>query len=813
MGSFLQDVKYAVRMLATNRGFTIVAVVTLALGIGANTAMFSAVNAILLRPLPYKNSNRLVNVWGSSAKYPGFRMTLSVPEFNDINAQNHSFEILAQYNDKTMSWTGHGDSEVLSVTDVSQDYFATLGVSPARGRLFTPDEETPGKDQVVILTDAVWKTRFGGDATVLGQTMILDGAAYTVVGIMPPGFEIQNAGDYSPEIWKPFARSEKVAQGRQQRETFVIGRLRRGISVEKAQAEAQIIAANMAKAYPKDDEGQGLTVMSMKQGVVHGVQPALLILLAAVGFVLLIACVNVANLFLARSWKRQREFAVRAALGATRARLIRQLVLESVLVAIVGGFAGLTIAAWGIDVMRRLAPPETPRLAGIGLDQSVLWFTLGISVLTGIAFGLVPALQTSRPDLNAFLKEGAATNISGYGSRRHHRLRSLLVVSEVALAVVLLIGAALMLKSFSRLTHKNPGFRTDHALTADVALPEAKYKTEQKQREFFDDLLSRIDRLPGVESAALMTTPLLSNYLRMTEFSVEGQPNKDSRFEPYFEMKVVTPAYFQTAGIALLQGRGFDERDTGKSPGVVIVNETLARRYWPAGEAIGKRVSYSTDKDGHPDWCQIIAVATDARDVALIQLPKAEIYLPFQQNITSSISLIVRAKADPAFLEPAVRQAVWSIDRDIPVEEMATLEQAVARSEAEPKFHTVLLGVFAALGLTITLVGIYGVISYSVSQRTREIGIRMALGAQSRDVLRQVLWEGMKLALAGLAIGIIAALALTRVLAALLFEVRATDPVTFVMVSSLLACVALAACYLPARRATRVDPLVALRYE
>ncbi len=813
MGSFLQDVKYAARMLATNRGFTIVAVVTLALGIGANTAMFSAVNAILLRPLPYKNSNRLVNVWGSSAKYPGFRMTLSVPEFNDIRAQNHSFEIMAGFRDYTMNWTGHGDPEVLSVTNVSQDFFTTLGVSPARGRLFTPDEATPGKDRVVILSDAMWKSSFGGDSAALGQTIILDGAAYTIVGIMPPGFEFQNASDYSPQIWKPFAPSAKVAQGRQQRETFVIGRLRRGVSVEQAHAEAQIVAANMAKAYPKEDEGQGLSVMSMKQGVVHGVQPALLILLAAVGFVLLIACVNVANLFLARSWKRQREFAVRVALGATRARLIRQLVLESVLVAIVGGFAGLTIAAWGIDVMRRLAPPETPRLAGIGLDQSVLWFTLGISVLTGIAFGLVPALQTSRPDLNVFLKEGAATNISGYGARRHHRLRSLLVVSEVALAVILLVGAGLMLKSFSRLTHKDPGFRIDHALTADVTLPEAKYKTEEKQREFFDDLLNRIDRLPGVESSALMTTPLLSNYLRMTEFSVEGVLNKDSRFEPYFEMKVVTPAYFQTAGIALLQGRPFDERDTGKSPAVVIVNETLARRYWPVGEAIGKRVSFSTDKDGHPDWCQIIAVATDARDVALIQLPKAEVYLPFQQNITSSISLIVRAKGDPAFLEPAVRAAVWSIDRDIPVEEMATLEQAVARSEAEPRFHAVLLGVFAALGLTITLVGIYGVISYSVSQRTREIGIRMALGAQSRDVLRQVLWEGMKLALAGLAIGIIAALALTRVLAALLFEVRATDPVTFVVVSSLLACVALAACYLPARRATRVDPLVALRYE
>ncbi len=813
MGSFLQDVKYGVRTLAKNPGFSVVAILTLALGIGANTAMFSAVNAILLRPLPYKNSDRLVNVWGTSAKYPGFRMTLSVPEFNDIKAQNHSFEVMAEYNDHTMNWTGHGEPEVLSVTNVSQDFFATFGVSPARGRIFTPEEQTPGKDQVVILTDALWKVRFGGDSAALGQTMILDGAAYQVVGIMPPGFEIQNAGDYSPEIWKPFAPSASISQQRKQREAYVIGRLRRGVSVERAQAEAEIIAARMAQTYPKDDEGQGLDVVSLKQGVVHGVQPALLILLGAVGFVLLIACVNVANLFLARNWKRHREFAVRATLGATRSRLIRQLLVESLLLAIAGGFAGLAVGTWGIDVVRRFAPAETPRIAEIGLDRSVLWFTLGISIMTGIVFGLAPALQTSRAEPNVFLKEGAAISGSGFGSRGHHRLRSLLVVSEVALAVVLLIGAALMLKSFSRLTHKNPGFRIDHALTAEISLPEAKYKTEAKQREFFDTLLSRIQRLPGVASAALMTTPLLSDYLRMTVASVEGQPQKDSRFEPFFEMKVVSPEYFPTAGIPLLAGRGFDERDTGKSPGVVIVNETLARRYWPTGQAIGKRVSYNSDKDGHPDWCQIIGVASDTRDVALIKLPKAEVYLPYSQNITSSIDLLVHTEGDSSPLEPAIRDTVWSIDREIPVQAMTTLEQAVARSEAEPKFHTLLLGVFAALGLAITLVGIYGVISYSVSQRTREIGIRMALGAQARDVLRQVLWEGMRLAFTGLAIGIIAALALTRVLTALLFEVRATDPATFAVVASLLACVALAACYLPALRATKVDPLVALRYE
>jgi putative ABC transport system permease protein len=813
MGSFLQDVRYGLRTLAKNPGFSVVAIATLALGIGANTAMFSAVNAILLRPLPYKNSNRLVNIWGTSAKYPGFRMTLSVPEFNDIKTQNHSFEIMAEYNDRTMNWTGHGDPEVLSVTNVSQDYFATLGMSPARGRIFTPDEEAAGKDHVVILTDALWKTRFSGEAAVLGQAMILDGAAYTVVGIMPPGFEFQNAGDYSPQIWKPFAPSAKIAQERQQREAFVIGRVRRGVSVARAQAEAPIIAARMAQEYPKDDEGQGLAVVRLKDGVVHGVQPALLILLAAVGFVLLIACVNVANLFLARSWKRHREFAVRAALGATRARLMRQLLVESVLLAVAGGLAGLAIGTWGIDVVRRFAPPETPRIADIALDQSVLWFTLAISIVTGIVFGLAPALQTSRPELNVFLKGGTAIAGSGFGARGQHRLRSLLVVSEVALAVVLLIGAALMLKSFSRLTHKDPGFRIDHALTATISLSQAKYNTDEKQREFFDSLLSRVQHLPGVKNAAVMTSPLLADYLRMTGISIEGQPANDSRYEPFFEMTIISTGYFQTTGIPLLAGRAFNESDTGKSPGVAIVNKTLAGRYWPAGQAIGKRLSSSSDNDGHPNWCEIVGVVDDVRDVDIIKPPKAEVYLPVSQNLTSSMNLLVRTDGDSNSQERAIRDAVWSIDRDQPVQDMSTLEQAVARSEAEPKFHTLLLGIFAALGLAITLVGIYGVISYSVSQRTREIGIRMALGAQSRDVLRQVLWEGMRLALAGLLIGIIAALALTRVLTSLLFEVRATDPATFVVTSSLLVCVAFTACYFPARRATKVDPLVALRYE
>jgi predicted permease len=808
-----QDVRYGLRVLGTSPGFTAIAVLTLALGIGANTAMFSAVNAILLRPLPYRDSSQLVNIWGTSARYPEFRMTLSVPELNDVKAQNHSFDSVAAHHDKEMNWTGHGEPEVISVTEVSQDFFKTLGVLPVRGRTFAAEEEIPGKDQVVILSDALWRSRFGSDVEILGKTITLDGTAYTVVGVMPRGFRFQDFSDDAPQLWKPLAYSAKIAEGRTDRRSFVIARLRRGVNVRQAETEVQTIAARMAKSYPKEDEGQGLSITSLKQGVVHGVQPALLILLAAVSCVLLIACVNVANLFLARSRKRQREIAIRAALGATRARLIRQLLVESVLLATAGGLAGLAVGTWGIDVIRRFAPADTPRLADISIDRSVLWFTLAVSILTGIVFGLVPALQASRPDLNTSLRDGVAISGSGYGASGHHRLRSLLVVSEVALAVVLLIGSVLMLKSFSRLTRTNPGFRTDHALTAQISVPETKYETAEKQRAFFDSVLGRIQGLPGVQSAALMATPILADYLRMSELTIEGQPSNDPRFEPYFEDTTITPDYFQAAGITLLAGRTFDARDTGENPGVVIVNETLALRYWPARQAIGKRVSYSTDKDGNPDWCEIVGVARDARDVDLTKLPKAEIYLPFSQNVSPGMNLLVRTQGDTSALEPAIRDAVWSIDRDQPVQAMATLEQAVARSEAAPKFHTVLLGIFAALGLAITLVGIYGVISYSVSQRTREIGIRMALGAQTRDVLRGVLWDGMKPALVGLAIGTIAALGLTRVLGSLLFEVSATDPATFVAVSALLACVALAACYLPARRAMRVDPMVALRYE
>jgi putative ABC transport system permease protein len=813
MGCFLQDVKYGVRTLTKNPGFSVVAIITLALAIGANTAMFSAVNAILLRPLPYKNSNQLVNVWGTSAKYPGFRMTLSVPEFNDLKTQSHSFENMAQFHTHSMNLTGHGDPEVVSVTEVSQEFFAILGASPALGRAFGSEEAVPGKDQVVVLSNELWSARFAKNASVLGKTITLDGSTYTIVGIMPPGFQFQDNGPGSLQLWKPLAPSAKDALARQQRDSFVIARLGRAVSVEQAHAEAQTIAADMAKAYPKDDEGQGLSVMSMKQGLVHGVQPAMLILLAAVGFVLLIACVNVANLFLARSWKRHREFAVRAALGATRPRLVRQLLVESILLAVAGGLVGLAVGTWGIDVVRRFAPAGTPRIADMALDQSVLWFTLAISILTGIVFGLTPALQTSKPDLNTSLKEGSAISGSGRGARGQHRLRSLLVVIEVALAVILLVGAALTLKSFSRLTHKDPGFRTDHALTAAISLPQAKYNTAEKQSVFFDELLSRLQHLPGVQNAAVMSSPLLGDYLRMTDISIDGQPAKDSRYEPFFEMTTISTGYFQTAEIPLLAGRAFNEGDTGKSPGVAIVNKTLARRYWPAGQAIGKRLSYNTDKDGQPDWCEIVGVVDDARDVNLIQPPKAEIYLPVSQNLTPGLNFLVRTNGDLNSQERAIRDAVWSIDHDQPVQDMSTLEQAVSRSEAEPKFHTLLLGIFGALGLAITLVGIYGVISYSVSQRTREIGIRMALGAQSRDVLRQILSEGMQLALTGLVIGIMVALALTRVLAALLFEVRATDPASFATVSGLVACVALAACYLPARRATKVDPLVALRYE
>ncbi|MGB9309682.1 MAG: ABC transporter permease [Candidatus Acidiferrales bacterium] len=813
MGSFLQDVKYGARMLAKNPAFTIVALLTLALGIGANTAIFSAVNAILLRPLPYRDSGRLVNVWGSSAKYPGYYMTISVPEFNDVQSQNHSFERMAAFRRGTMNWTGHGRPEVVTVTQVSSSFFPTLGVSAFRGRLFTTDDETFGKDRVVLLSDALWKSRFAADPAILGKSVRLDDQTYSIIGILPPGFQFGDSGDNLPQIYKPYAPDDKVRQEREQRGIFVIARLRRGVSPHRAQIEMRTIAARMAQAYPEEDEGQGLTVMTLKQGVVLGVQTPLLVLLAAVGFVLLIACVNVANLFLARSWQRHREMAVRAALGATRARIIRQLLVESVLLAVAGGAAGLIIGTWGIDVVRRLAPADTARLAEIGFDRAILWFTLGISLLTGIVFGLAPALQASRPDLNAELKAGTATSGSGSIAKGHHRFRSLLVVSEVALAVLLLIGSGLMLKSFSRLLTVNPGFRLDHAVTADLSLPEEKYKTREERIAFFENVLNRMSQIPGVQSAAVVTSPLLSGMINMSNFAVEGQPTNDPHFEPYLELQNVSPNYFQTAGITFISGRNFDDSDNATSPKVVIVNQTLASRYWPSGSAVGKRLSIEQGHDGHARWSEIIAVVKDTRDVDLSSAPKAEVYTPLAQHAASSMSLLVRSQLPTNGIEASIRDAVESVDRDQPVGKMTTLEQAIALSVAEPRFRTQLLGIFAALGLALTLVGIFGVISYSVSQRTREIGIRMALGAQGNDVLREALWGGMKLALTGLAIGMIAALALTRLMTSLLFDVRPVDLPTYAAVAVLLSCVALAACDFPARRATKVDPLVALRYE
>jgi putative ABC transport system permease protein len=806
MGSLLQDLKYGIRMLAKNPGFTAIAVLTLALGIGANTAIFSAANAILLRPLPYKDSARLVNVWSTLSYFPDFNLGDSPADLADIKAGNHVFEQMATYRTDTMNLTGGGDPEEASVGRISSELFQMLGTRPAMGRSFIGEEEQPERGKVVILSDAVWRRRFGRDANIVGKTITLNEKPYQVVGVAPPDFRFPPKTD----LWVPLALTDKELHDREFKGTLVLAKLKRGANVKEAQAEMAAIATRLGKQYPDEDSELGLKVELLQEATVGRTRIALLVLLGAVGFVLLIACANVGNLALARGFERQREMGIRASLGANRHRIIRLLLAESLLLAIAGGMMGLLFAWWGIDALRLFAPANTPRLDELRLEPGILWPTLAISIFAGILFGLFPALQSSCPDLNAILKEGGG---SASSSLRRSRLRSAFVVTEVALALVLLAGAALTIRSFSRLTHVNPGFRTDHLLSMRVKLPDLKYHEAAQRIDFVNQALEKIGSLAGVESAAANTTPILNSLRLMSTVTIEGAPAAKQASADSVDLNSVTPGFFQVIGMRLLAGRSFTGADVQGAPRVAVINEAMSRRYWPNGNVVGKRLSVEQDKSLHPIWLEIVGVVNDTRDVSLNAAPKPEIYLPFFQHAYTFLNFYLRTLQDTASLAPAAQSQIWAVDHAQPVSALATMDVTIAQDVAEPRFRTLLLGVFAALGLALTVIGIYGVISYSVSRRTHEIGIRMALGAGPRDVLQNVLWDGLKLTLAGLAIGLAAALALTRLLASLLFEIRATDPLTFGAVSVLLAGVAMAACYVPARRATKVDPLVALRHE
>jgi len=814
MENLWQDIRYGIRMLLKAPSVSIVATMALALGIGANTAIFSVVNAVLLRPLPFPDSDKLMMVWDTVPSRGQKRGSASYPNFADWRSQNQVFENLASFHNADFIMTGRGESARLQGAVVSADLFTMLRATPVLGRAFLPAEDNPSENgRVVILSQELFQKRFNSDAGVLNHSMILDGRNYTIIGVMPQAFQfpIQNE---PVELWTTVAidleGKDPVTDQRGAHYMSVIGRLKNDVTKEQAQAEMTAIAARLEQQYPDKNLHRSVGIEPALEALVGDIRPALLILLGAVACVLLIACANVANLLLARAMTRHKEMAIRSALGASRLRVIRQLLTESVLLSLTGGALGLLLAVWWSDLLVSLGKQDIPRALQVGMDWRVLVFTLLVSVTTGVLFGLVPALQTSRTDLTESLKEGGRG--SGEGARRN-RVRGLLVVSELAIAVVLLVGAGLLIQSLWRLRQVSPGFKSQNVLAFNLALPDLKYTTE-KQAQFFQDLKAHMESLPGVQSAAVVEPlPLGGDHFSLS-FETEGRPIRKGD-QPSADFFLVGPGYFRTMGIAQIKGRDFTDRDQHKSPQVIIVSETFARQFFPGEDPLGKRIKpgISTFENDKPQMREIVGVVADVKNLSLGAEPKPAFYEPHAQVPFSQMTVVLQTKSDPHSLITAVTNEVNSMDRELPVFGTKTMDEYLSASVAAPRFNTTLLAIFAAVALVLTIVGLYGVMSYSVAQRTNEIGIRMALGAQTSDVLSLIVRQGFKLVLLGLAIGLFGAFWLMRVIASLLFGVTAKDPLTFAAVAGLLAAVALLACYLPARRAARVDPMVALRYE
>jgi putative ABC transport system permease protein len=800
MGTLLQDLRYGVRMLLKNPGFALVAVIALALGIGANAAIFSVVNAVLLRSLPFDDPDRLIVLRENKPpQFPEF--SVAPGNFLDWQKQNTVFEKLAAIRGSSYNLVDTGEPERLRGARVSAGLFEMLGVKPASGRTFAAEEDQPGHDAVVILSHSLWQRRFGADPNILGRTLTLNASTYTVIGVMAPDFQFP---DRETELFTPVAFDAKQADQHGAHYISAIGRLKPGVTIEQARTEMSAIAARLAQQYPDSNTGWGVSLFKMQEYESRDIKPALLILLGAVALVLLIACANVANLLLARATARQREIAIRTALGASRWRVIRQLLTESVLLALVGGGIGLILAVWGVDLLLALAPEDLPHVKGGTVDARVLGFTILITLLTGIIFGLVPALQSSRPNLNETLKEGGRGTTTG-----HNRVRSSLVITEVAVALVLLIGAGLLIRSFYRLQQVNPGFNPQNALAVSISLPGKKYPEEEQNAAFFTQLTERVSTLPGVVAVGVaQVLPIQSDYV--LGFNIQGRPPDAPGDEPSTNYYAVSPGYFKAMGIPLLRGRLFTEQDKKDAPRVAVINETMAKKFFPNEDPIGKGINVT---NGPERFREIVGIVGDVKQYGLDQPTTAQTYEPYLQTPFQNMTLVVRTDGNPAGLTAGVRSQVLSIDKDQPVSRIRTLEQVISESVAKQRFAMLLLGIFAMVALVLAGVGLYGVMSYAVTQRTHEIGIRMALGAQQRDVLKLVVGHGMILALVGVAIGLIASLALTRVMTTLLFGVSATDPLTFLAIPALLAGVALLASFMPARRAMKVDPMVALRYE
>ncbi|HKR21613.1 MAG TPA: ABC transporter permease, partial [Pyrinomonadaceae bacterium] len=773
----------------------------------ANTAIFSVVNTVLLRPLPYKDPDKLVMVWEDASKHGYPRDTPAAANFVDWRDQSTVFEGISAIADESFNLTGTGDPERIEGRRVSANLFPLLGVEPQLGRTFTPAEDQPGSNRVVLVSHSLWQRRFGGDNSIVGKTLNLNGETYTVVGVMPARFQFPSSDDH---LWAPIAFTADQAANRNRHYLQVVGRLKSNASLEQAQTEMNTIATRLQQQYPQSNADLGAAVTSLHEHLVGDIRPALLILLGAVGLVLLIACANVANLLLARAAVRQKEIAVRVALGARRWRLIRQFLTESVLLATLGGIVGLGIAYGGLILLKAFIPENISQAREISMDLKVLGFTFLVSVLTGVIFGLAPAVQAARFNQTETLKEGGRDSATGSSGKR---IRGLLVMSEVAVSLVLLIGAGLLINSFLRLRNVDPGFRADNLLTMKFVLPKPKYAEFQRRTGFYNDLVQRVEGIAGVKSAAVTTNLPLYRQGNSISVSIEGRPTPPPGQENIVVTRIVSPKYFDTMGIPFLSGRQLTDQETPTSPRAVVISETMARRYWPGEEAVGKRIGAGRIQRPE-DWIQVVGVVKDVRQFELTAEPRPQMYLSYRQaGFFEPNDLVVKTDVDPTSLAATVRKAVWEIDKDQPVSNIRTMEEILLDSIARQRFSMLLLAIFAAVALVLAAVGIYGVMSYSVAQRTHEIGIRMALGAQTGAVLKLAVAYGLKLVGAGIVIGLIAAFALTRVMSTLLFGVTATDPMTFTLISLLLVFVAALASYIPARRATKVDPIIALRYE
>jgi len=812
METLWQDIRFGARTLLKKPGFTFIVIVTLALGIGANTAIFSIVNAVLLRPLPYQDAERLTLFRATEAEKES--NPFSYPDIVDLRERQQSFTELAAIRSGGWTLTGTGDAARIPGARVSAEFFPMLGVKPVVGRVFLPEEDRPGAPRVVMLHYNQWQKRFGGDPEIVGRQLTLNGYSHTVIGVLPPEFHFFPVEISIAEMYGTLAFEGERLNQRESRFLAVIGKRKPGVSVQQAQADVSGVAARLAEQFPNSNAKRGIKLVDLHEQVIGNVRLALWVLLGSVLFVLMIACANAANLLLAQAAARQKEIAVRAALGASRWRVLRQLLTESLLLAGCGGTLGILLAHWTIKALASLNPKGVPRLTEINLDGRVLLFTGIVVLVTSVAFGLAPAWQAAKIDLSQTLKEGGRTGAGISGAR----LRRGLVVAEIALAFVLLIGAGLLIHSFSRLMQVDLGFNPNNVLKLSVSLPPTVYKDDAQKNAFIERALERIKALPGVEAAASANVTPLTGYAANLPFDIENRPPALPGEQPNAEYRAVSADYFRALGMQAPRGRGFTEQDvkqSSQSGGGVIINEALAERYWPGEDPLGKRIliAKSNPAQAGGQWREIIGVAGNVRQTGVETAPLPEMYEPTLRNAAGFYDIVVRSSVPPESLTRSVRAEFRELDPDLPLFTIRTLAETVQMNLARQRFAMQLLGAFAALALVLASIGIYGVLAYSVTQRTREIGVRMALGAQPRDVLLQILREAMQWVLAGGLCGLLLALALSRMLANLLFGVTATDPLTFAGVALLLIVVALLACVIPARRAARIDPMIALRQE